>query len=117
MNNLLGKFVICRSRDQGVVCGYLRSLVPQPGGLACAELDECRQIHGWGLGSANTLFEAAIHGFLTEARISQPLDGFVIFGVCGVYPCSEQAIANLSQSRWNEQYTPSNSARSTKRRG
>lgn len=106
--DVIGRFVICRSRDQGVVCGYLKSLLPQPGAMPAAELEEARQIHGWN-GETNTLFEAAIRGFLGSARISEPLPEMLMFGVCGVLPCSEEAKLNLSQSRWNEPYNPSDS--------
>ena len=100
MSELLGRFVICRSRDQGVVCGYLKILLPGPDGLAMAELTEARQIHGW-QGGVNTLFEAANQGF-GVARISEPLENdFTMFGVCGVMPCTRKAEENLKQSRWN----------------
>lgn len=103
---MIGDFVIIRSRDQGVVCGYLVSLLPQPGGLACAELREARQLHQWSQENRYyTLFEVANFG-PDEARISDPLAAglFTIFGVCGVYPCTETARERLTQSRWNKRY-------------
>lgn len=113
---MLGRYVILRSHDQGVVCGVLRLILPQPGGLAYAELTECSQVHGW-QGGVNTLFEAALHGF-GVARISEQLPEFAIYGVCGVYPCSPEAEANLREVRWDK--SPANSgsrARATKRTG
>lgn len=114
---MIGSFVIVRSRDQGVVCGYLESLSPQPGGLACAEIREARQVHQWSQERKYyTLFEVANEG-PDMARISSPIEGgnFFIYGVCGVYPCTAQAIERLSQSRWNERYCPSGGkARKTK---
>lgn len=106
---MLGEFVIVRSREQGVVCGTLKSLTPQPGGLACAEMTDARQIHGWTDG-ANTLFEMSLRG-CGNARISEPVKIATIFGVCGVLVCEPEAIANLSHSRWNEPYEPSASRR------
>jgi hypothetical protein len=96
----IGRYVILRSREQGVVCGVLRSLTPQPGGLACAELDAASQVHNW-QGGVNTLFEASLRGF-GVARISEPVDGFTMFGVCGVWACTPEAEANLRNHRWNE---------------
>lgn len=103
---MIGRYVILRSRDQGVVCGVLKTLTPQPGGLACAELEDASQIHHW-QGGVNTLFEASLRGF-GVARISEPVAEFMIFGVCGVFPCTPEAEANLRQHRWNE--SPKNSA-------
>lgn len=108
---MIGQFVICRSRDQGVVCGYLRILVPTASGLFTAELDEARQIWNWQDG-CRTLFEMANCG-PGVCRISEPLGegSFIMGGICGVYPCSEQATENLRQSRWDESYKPSASSR------
>jgi hypothetical protein len=107
---MIGEYVIVRSRDQGVVCGVLKVLTPQPGGLACAELTEASQIHNW-QGDTNTLFEAALRGF-GVARISEPVARVMVFGVCGVLPCTPEAEANLRQPRWNE--APTKTARRSK---
>ena len=106
---MIGRYVIVRSRDQGVVCGVLKTLTPQPGGLACAELAEASQIHGWS-GGVNTLFEASLRGF-QEARISEAVPEVVVFGVCGVLTCSKEAEANLREARWNEPPASSTSRR------
>ena len=108
MSHYLGRFVMCRSRDQGVVCGYLKALVPQPGGLFAAELTEARQVHWWS--GCNTLFEMSLRG-PTEARISEPVADMLMGGVCGVIPCEPEAEENLRQSRWNESFKSSGSSR------
>jgi hypothetical protein len=105
---MLGKFVIVRSRDQGVVCGILESLA-LGGAQAVATLRDARQIHGWADG-ANTLFEASLAG-LGNARISEPVDEIIIIGVCGVLPCTAEAEKNLRQSRWNTSYASSGTSR------
>lgn len=108
-------FVICRSRDAGVVCGYLKLMTPTTGGLAVVELDEARQIWNW-TGGVNTLMEMANHG-LRQARISLPMElTFTMFGVCGVYQCTQEAEANLRQSRWEKDYSPSANLPSSKKR-
>lgn len=113
---MIGEYVIVRTRDQGVVCGVLRVLTPQPGGLACAELTEASQIHGWNEG-VNTLFEASLHGF-GSARISEPVGRVMVFGVCGVLPCTAEAAENLREHRWNERPGSSGSRpRKTKQPG
>lgn len=117
MGDYIGRYVIVRSRDQGVVCGVLRALTPQPGGLACAELEEASQIHNWQDGETITLFEAALHGFGT-ATISQQMDRVLVFGVCGVLPCTETAEANLRQPRTRASAPSSGSTQAAaKRRG
>jgi hypothetical protein len=108
VSEFIGQFVICRSRDQGVVCGYLEKLVPCEG-LFAAELTEARQVRNWTDG-ANTLFEMALTG-PGQARISLPLDRFMMAGVCGVYPCTPEATENLRQSRWGKRFAPSGSPR------
>lgn len=101
-----GTFCIFRSRDQGVVCGYLRLLAPTTGGLMYAEVGEARQVWNWS-GGVNTLMEMANTG-AGRARISEPLaNPFTMSGVCGVYPCTPTAEANLRQSRWDKDYAPS----------
>ena len=117
--NLIGKFVILRSRENGVVCGYLISLVPQPGGLFAAEVEECRILHHWQQNNENfTIFEVSIHGVRAPAtaRISEAVYYHQIGGVCGVTPCTEKAIKNLRQSRWNKPYENSTSTPVTGRK-
>lgn len=109
---MLGEFVICRSRDQGVVCGFLKTLTPQPGGLFAAELTEARQVHWWN--EANTLFELSLRGG-GQMRLSEPVELILMAGVCGVLPCTTEAQENLRQSRWNESYNPSRSPRPRKK--
>lgn len=103
---MIGKFVIVRSRDQGVVCGVLRTLAGR-----AVELDDARQIHSWSDG-ANTLFEMSLRG-VGQARISEPIPEILILDVCGVIPCSPEAEENLRQSRWN---TPFDASASPRRR-
>lgn len=106
---MLGKFVIVRSRDQGVVCGVLRAIQGR-----AVEIDDARQIHGWS-GGVNTLFEMSLRGCDT-ARISEPIAEILILDVCGIIPCTPEAERNLRQSRWNTPYDPSASPPHPKRR-
>ena len=111
---MIGKYVIVRSRDQGVVCGVLQTLTPQPGGLACAVLAEASQIHNW-RGGVITLFEASLRGFGT-ATISEPVAEVMVFGVCGVLPCTAESEANLRQWRTAKSAENSTSPRPGTRR-
>jgi len=108
---VIGRFVIVRSRDQGVVCGTLRAAAG-----TCVELTDARQVHWWGDG-ANTLFEMSLRG-CGQARISEPVAEILILNACGVIPCEPAAVENLTQSRWNESYKASASRpRAAKQRG
>jgi hypothetical protein len=109
---MVGEFVICRSREQGVVTGYLRVVTMSASGLASVELEEARQVHWWGDG-ANTLFEMSLRG-CGNARISEPVDRVMVFGVCGILPCTESAKENLSESRWNKPFSGSRPSRRAK---
>ena len=113
---MIGKYVIVRSRDQGVVCGVLQTLTPQLSGLACAVLAEASQIHNW-RGGVVTLFDVAIHGF-GVATISEPVAEVMVFGVCGVIPCTTKAEDNLRQWRTGKSAESSTLPRpGTRRRG
>ena len=116
MGGYVGEYVIVRSRDQGVVCGVLETLTPLPGGLAVAELREASQVHNW-RGGVLTLFEASLRGF-GVASISEPVQRVLVFGVCGVIPCTAEAERNLRE--WRTGTSAGSSAsppRATKRRG
>lgn len=103
---MIGKFCIFRSRDQGVVTGYLRCMAGRN-----AEVEQARQVHYWT--GANTLFEMSLSG-CGSARISEPVAEILILDVCGVIPCTPEAEKNLTQSRWNEDYNSSASSRPLK---
>ena len=73
-------YVITRSRDQGVVCGYLKSM--DPATRSCV-LTEARQIWCWEGGLA--LQDIAKHGLRPGSRLSDAPPGeFVVMGACGV---------------------------------
>lgn len=116
MSEWIGEYVIVRTRDSGVSCGILKTLTPQPGGLACAVLTEASRIHGWS-GGVNTLFEMSLRG-PDVARISEQVELIMIFGVCEVLPCTKEAEENLRCPRWNESRGNSTSPLpATRRRG
>lgn len=113
---MIGEYVIVRTRESGVTCGVLKTLTPQPGGLACAVLTEASRIHYWQDG-CNTLMEMSLRG-PGMARISEPVKKIMIFGVCEVLPCEPEAEENLRNCRWNARHESSASPqRATKRSG
>lgn len=105
---MIGEYVIVRTRESGVTCGVLKTLTPQPGGLACAVLAEASRIHYWK--DANTLMEVSLRG-PGIARISEPVSQIMIFGVCEVLLCEKKAEKNLRNHRWNKPHESSDSHR------
>ena len=80
-------YVVVRSRDQGVVTGYLVSFDPAGRHV---ELRNARQLWRWSGGL--TLFEVAQHGPKEGSRLSCESDKtFLVMGACGLYRCSEKA--------------------------
>lgn len=89
-------FVLIRTRDAGIHCGDLCDKNLNEGWV---RLDNARRIWRWR--GANTLHELALNGAEEDyTRISEPLDGIYILGVCEIIPCSEVAVENLTRSRW-----------------
>ena len=90
-------FVIVRGRLSGVICGYLESRTTD-----AIVLTEARQVWRWR--GANTVTDLARTGAsLTEfTRIAEPAPRVEIqtADVGAVVYCTQEAQANLRQSRW-----------------
>lgn len=88
------KIVIVRTRDAGVHIGELASR----SGIEC-ELINARRLWRWR--GANTLNEISQSGVdKTYSRISQPVARITVIGACEILECSDEAAANLTESRW-----------------
>ena len=91
---MLGEFVIVRTVNAGVHCGYLESNIGD-----FAELREARRIWRWS--GANTLNEISLHGAGENSRIAEPVQILRLpSGVIEIIPCTDKARANLQRSRW-----------------
>lgn len=89
-NDYIGKYCIIRSREQGVMAGYVEEL----GGIngRTVKLREARQIYRWS--SKFVLVELAAFGprNIQEQRYSTPsVDPVLMVEACGIIPCSEEA--------------------------
>jgi hypothetical protein len=94
---MLGEFVLVRTRDAGVHCGTLQTLID----TVCT-LAEARRVWRWR--GANTLHELSLRGAAEEwTRISEPVPVIYLSQVIEVLPCSEEARKNLSKSRWSRE--------------
>ena len=93
--DLIGKFVLVRSRDSGCHTGYLHSA-----NAFTVVLTEARRLIRWR--DVPTLSEVALRGVPQEhSRISEPVAQFMVIGGCEITPCTPEATANLRRSRWS----------------
>lgn len=88
------KFVVVRTRNAGVHCGYLVSKK----GVELV-LSDARRIWRWR--GANTLHEIANDGCaMDHTRISQPISEISLPEHIECLTCTKKAADNLKQSRW-----------------
>jgi hypothetical protein len=92
----VGKYCIIRSREQGVMAGFVLEI----GGIngRTVKVDQARQIYRWG--SKFVLIELASFGprRLEEQRYSAPSDQPVLMlEACGVIPCSDEAAKQIQE--------------------
>jgi len=84
-------YCIVRSRDQGVMCGYVESINGR-----MVKLHQARQI--WKYDSTFVLADIAEHGMrnpdnaMLSVAMSQPM---VMLEACGVYVCTDKAADQL----------------------
>ncbi len=105
---MIGKYVLVRTRDAGVHIGILR----QCNGIAVllagdnAETGQCKDNDGsprrlWRWRGANTLHEVSQLGVKQGSRISDPVPVILLTQAIEVIPCSLQARRILETSRWD----------------
>lgn len=82
-------YVIVRSRDQGVMCGYLEKIEGRQ-----VTLREARQLWSWD-GKALCLPDISLHGIRGTARMSAATPVVIFLEACGVLPCTEAAAKSL----------------------
>jgi len=87
-------YSIVRSGQSGVWCG---DVIARDGDSIT--LNDARKIWRWR--GANTTSDIAIGGISAEySRVSPPVDGAVILGVCEVLPASAAAVERLRVCGW-----------------
>lgn len=86
-----GNYVVIRSRDAGVFCGYLES---ESSDSSVVELSESRRIYYWD--GAATLSQLALEGVkkVSNCKFPEALPSHKIIGVCEIIPATE--VARLS---------------------
>ena len=87
-------YVIVRSWQSGVWCGRLLWRDND-----AVKLDDARKIWRWR--GANTTVEIALSGISKEfSRVTRPVDGAVVLGVCEVLPATDEAVAAIASCGW-----------------
>lgn len=95
---MIGRFVILRTSGAGVHCGWLKQVHSSSQGTT-AELANARRIWRWR--GANSLHELSLRGASQAwTRISEPVPEIFLSQVIEIIPCTAEAEANLTQSRW-----------------
>lgn len=91
---MINKFVLVRTNNAGVHCGYLTEI-----GNGVVILREPRRVWRWR--GANTLYELSMHGADLEwTRISEPAIQVILLDAIEVIEVHKDAIDNLTNSRW-----------------
>jgi hypothetical protein len=84
-------YVIVRSRDQGVMCGYLKSINGRQ-----VEISQCRQLWSWN-GKALCLPDIQRYGIRGTARMSAVAPSAIFLEACGVLRCTPEAAKSLRE--------------------
>lgn len=91
INNSDDDYVIVRSRDQGVMCGYLKSINGRQ-----VEITQCRQIWSWNE-KALCLPDIQRFGIRGAARLSAVAPSVIFLEACGVMRCTPAAAKSLKE--------------------
>jgi len=90
------EYVIVRSGQSGVWCG---ALVARDGDVVT--LNEARKIWRWR--GANTTSDIALAGIDVEySRVTPPVNGVVVLGVCEVIPATAAAVERIAKCGWSK---------------
>lgn len=86
-------YVVIRSRDAGVFCGYLES---ESADSSVVELRESRRIYYWD--GAATLSQLALEGVkkVSNCKFPEALRIHKIIGVCEIIPATEAARLSIA---------------------
>ncbi len=92
--NLIGRFLLLRTRDAGVHCGTVLA-ISQDGKVV--DVKDCRRVWRWE--GAFSLNEMANHGCGEGSRISEPVPFNQLSDVIEKIVCTGEARKNLERSR------------------
>lgn len=89
-----GRAVIVRSRDAGVLFGYLDHFEG-----STVYLENARQMWSWTAAKGGTLVDCAAHG-VSAGKFSSPGSAVIVIGACAIIDVSPDAIRSLESTKW-----------------
>ena len=89
-----GRAVIVRSRDAGVLFGYLDKYIG-----STVHLRNARQMWSWTAAEGGTLLDCATHG-VKAGKFSTPVAAVVVIGACAIIDCTDKAVKTLENAKW-----------------
>lgn len=90
-----GRPVIVRSRDAGVLFGYLDSYEG-----STVHLRNARQMWSWNAAEGGTLLDCATHG-VKDGKFSTPCSAVAVIGACAIIDCTDKAVKTLESAKWS----------------
>ena len=91
LNNFLSKYVICRTRNEGVNAGVVKDI-----GVNYVVLEDCRRLHGHAPNDKNLSWYEGVAqvGLSDDSRVSSPATKLIV-EVYSLTLCSEKAEKNI----------------------
>jgi hypothetical protein len=86
--------VIVRSRDAGVLFGYLLGYEG-----STVHLRDARQMWSWTAAEGGTLLDCATHG-VEAGKVSTPAKRVTVLGACAIIDVSAKALTSLESAKW-----------------
>ena len=86
--------VIVRSRDAGVLFGYLLGYEG-----STVHLRDARQMWSWTAAEGGTLLDCATHG-VNAGKVSTPAKRVTVIGACAIIDCTDKAVKTLESAKW-----------------
>jgi hypothetical protein len=86
--------VIVRSRDAGVLFGYLLGYEG-----STVHLRDARQMWSWTAAEGGTLLDCATHG-VKDGKVSTPAKRVTVLGACAIIDCTDKAVKTLESAKW-----------------
>lgn len=88
--------VIVRSRDAGVLFGYLLGYQGSE-----VHLRDARQLWSWKAAKGGTLLDCATHGVDPEnCKFSGPVSRCIVIGACAIIDCTNEGVNSIGSVEW-----------------
>ena len=91
-----GRPVIVRSRDAGVLFGYLDEYAADG---STVTVTNARQMWSWTAAEGGTLIDCAMHG-VKAGKFSSPSSRVIVINACAIIDCTDKAVKSLENAKW-----------------